>query len=194
MQFVNLTEFAKTGQKPASPPPRTRPVVSLERHGEAAPSTRETMFDLVRDRLDDLDDLLLRDQSPSEAWAGFEEERLMRRELARMLRDQSNHLYTVDEESATADEKETDVRLRSTGSPHEAVIEIKLGDDRWSGTVLRATLQDQIVAKYLAPENRRVGCLLVTIPVDRRWQHPDTGEPLDFAGLSRMSTTRRSVS
>jgi hypothetical protein len=161
-------------------------IISLERYGEAPPSTRDAMFAIMRDRLDDLDDLLLRDYSPREAWAGYNDERLMRRELARTFHDASNHLYTVDQEGATADEKETDVRLRSTAPPQQAVIEVKIGDDRWSGAVLRATLQDQIVNKYMAPEVCRVGCLLVTIPSDRHWVHPDTGERLDLAALIKM--------
>ena len=44
--------------------------VILDRTNEAPPSTRDAMFALMRDRLDDLDDLLLRDDSPREAWAG----------------------------------------------------------------------------------------------------------------------------
>ena len=47
----------------------------------------------------------------------------MRREIAREMKNLAHGLYTVDQESVTADEKETDVRLRSTGSPFEATIE-----------------------------------------------------------------------
>lgn len=34
--------------------------------------------------------------------------------------------FKVDQEAVTADEKETDIRLRSTGSEHGAVIELKI--------------------------------------------------------------------
>lgn len=37
----------------------------------------------------------------------------MRREIARELKNSSNEVYTVDQESVTADEKETDIRLRA---------------------------------------------------------------------------------
>jgi hypothetical protein len=36
------------------------------------------MFELMRDRLDDIDDLLLQDVPPREAWAGTTELRVMR--------------------------------------------------------------------------------------------------------------------
>ena len=38
----------------------------LDKYGELPPSTREAMFALMRDRLDDIDDLLLQDVSPRE--------------------------------------------------------------------------------------------------------------------------------
>ena len=57
----------------------------LEKTGESPPTTCEAMFALMRDRLDDIDDLLLRDVSPRELWANITEERVMRRELARVL-------------------------------------------------------------------------------------------------------------
>ena len=70
------------------------------------------MFAIMRDRLEDIDDLLLQDVSPREAWANIAKEHLMRRELARELRSGANSMYTVDQEAATADKKETDIRLR----------------------------------------------------------------------------------
>jgi hypothetical protein len=70
----------------------------------------------MRDRLEDIDDLLLQDESPREMWAAITDEKVMRRALARELRTSRNHMYTVDQEAATADEKETDIRLRATRS------------------------------------------------------------------------------
>jgi hypothetical protein len=161
-------------------------VVAWDRYGESPPTTRDAMFAVMRDRLDDIDDLLLEDISPREAWAGIVDERVMRRELARALRDDANHIYTVDQEAATADEKETDIRLRSTSSSQQATIELKIGDKDRSGADLRATLRDQLLTKYLAAEDCRSGCLLVTVASDREWNHPDTREKLDFSGLIEM--------
>ncbi len=154
----------------------------LDKSGEAPPATNEAMFALLKDRLDDLDDLLLQDVSPREAWANITDEHVMRRELARELKNAANRNYTVDQESVTADEKETDIRLRSTGSGQQAAIELKLGDNR-SAADLLSTIKDQLLTKYMAADECRAGCLLVTVAKDRRWEHPKTGKKLDYEAL-----------
>lgn len=157
----------------------------LDSTGEAPPSTMETMFALMRDRIDDLDDLLLQDVSPREAWANITDEHVMRRELARELKNTANQNYTVDQESVTADEKETDIRLRSTGSNQQATIELKLGDKR-SGTDLFNTIHDQLLTKYMAADECRAGCLLVTISKDREWDYPKTSKRINFEKLMAL--------
>jgi hypothetical protein len=157
-------------------------VIALDKTGEAPPASNEAMFSIMVDRLDDLDDLLLRDESPREAWAAITEERVMRREIVRELNHHANGLYKVGQEGVTADEKETDIRLLSTTSTHEAVIELKLADNR-SAKDLRGTLQAQLVTKYMTPETRRSGCLMVTLSKERHWDHPDNGCRIGFAEL-----------
>jgi len=162
--------------------------VVLDKTGEAPPSTNQAIFDLMNDRLAELDDLLLSDTSPRDAWAGITEERVMRREIARELLHAAKGLYKVDQEAVTADEKETDIRLRSVSSEHEAVIELKLGDSR-SARELRDTIHNQLVNKYLAAENRRSGCLLVTLAKkDPKWKHPDNGT---LIGLEELESILR---
>jgi len=148
--------------------------VALDRSGEAPASTNEAMFAIMKDRLSDLDDLLLRDASPREAWAGISDEKVMRREIARELSYAANSIYTVDQEAVTAEEKETDIRLRSVASPHEAVIELKLGDRR-TAKDLRNTIESQLVKKYMAADHSRAGALMVTLAAERKWDHPDGG-------------------
>lgn len=147
-------------------------MVALDRSGEAPASTNEAMFALLQDRLSDLDDLLLHDDSPREAWALISDEKIMRRVIARELRRAANSLYTVDQEAVTADEKETDIRLRSVLSKHEAVIELKLGNAQRSAKELLNTIEDQLLRKYMAAEHSKSGALLVTLTKDRQWQHP----------------------
>ena len=147
--------------------------VDLDKTGEAPASTNEAIFAIMRDRLLDLDDLLLRDISPRDAWAGITKEKVMRREIARELKNAANGLYKVNQESVTGEEKETDIRLSSVVSEHEAVIELKIAEQGWSARKLRDAIHDQLVKKYLAPENRRSGCLLVTLATDRKWLHPE---------------------
>ncbi|HDZ9517924.1 MULTISPECIES: NACHT domain-containing protein [Klebsiella/Raoultella group] len=143
----------------------------LDRSWEAPATTNEAMFTIMKDRLSDLDDLLLHDVSPREAWAAITDEKVMRREIARELRHASNLIYTVDQEAVTADEKETDIRLRSILSKHEAVIELKLGDRRTARDLLD-TIEHQLVKKYMAAEHSKAGALLVTLSKERQWEHP----------------------
>jgi hypothetical protein len=157
-------------------------VINLDKTGEAPICSNEAMFALMVDRLDDLDDLLLRNESPREAWAAIIAEKVMRREIVRELNHHANGHYKIEQEGVTADEKETDIRLLSTMSPYEAVIELKLADRR-SANDLRDTLHTQLVTKYMAPEIRRSGCLILTLSKDRHWDHPDTGSKIGFTEL-----------
>src|SRR5260370_31584769 len=157
-------------------------VTVLDKSGEAPPSTRDAMFAVMRDRLGDIDDLLLQDESPREAWANITDEHVMRREIARELRNAAKQTYIVDQESVTADEKETDIRLRSTSSKQIGTIELKLGDGR-SGRDLFKTIKDQLLTKYMAADECRAGCLLVTIAKDRKWDHPQSGKRISFEEL-----------
>jgi len=153
--------------------------------GTAPPLNRDQMFMLLEHRFDDLEDLLRSDTSPRETWARVTEEREMRRLIGRELEAMARGNYIVDQEAVSAEEKETDIRLVSTVPPETGVIELKVGNER-SGADLRDTIQDQLVEKYLRPDRRKAGCLLVTVGVDRKWEHPNTGERLDIEGLRRL--------
>lgn len=158
----------------------------LDTNGEAPPTTNAMMFEILCDRLADLDDLLLRDLSPRENWANISEERIMRREIARELHNLSKGLYKVDQEAVTADEKETDIRLRSVASDHEAVIELKLAEKKRTARELIDAINKQLVSKYMASENSRSGCLLITIAKNRKWDHPDTNQRIGIAELESL--------
>lgn len=99
------------------------------------------------------------------------DEKIMRRSIARELRHASNSLYTVYQEAVTADEKETDIRLRSLLGECEAVIELKIGDKRTAKDLI-GTVENQLVRKYMAPKGRKSGALLMTIARNRVWMHP----------------------
>ena len=161
-------------------------IVALEQYRELAPRTRNDMFSIMVDRLDDLDDLLMQDESPRASWAGIGDEAIMRQVIALQLRQHANGRYRINQEAVTADGKETDIRMASVASDQEAVIELKLGDKKRSAAELRAGIKDQLVTKYMAPDGRRAGCFMVTSQGARRWEHPDTKATLDLAGLVEM--------
>lgn len=163
-------------------------VAALEARQDPGPQNAADMAALLADRLDDVEELLLSDGSPRELWAKIDDEKLLRRELARTLGDRRCGAYVVAQEGVTAEEKEMDLRLVSTASAFapEAVIELKLGDKGRSATELRDTIRNQLVAKYMAPDSRRVGVLVIALAGDKKWKHPETGEQLEFEGLIAM--------
>lgn len=181
-RVIKLAE-EKAAEEAEGPAFTDAQTVAIDLTGEASPATTEAMFALLCDRLDDIDDLLMSDVTPREAWAAITDERVMRREIARVLRDGSKGAYTVDQEAVTADEKETDIRFRVAATGQQAVIELKIGDKPRSGSELRDTIRNQLLNKYMAPQDCRAGCLLITLGKDRSWKHPDTGAALTLAEL-----------
>lgn len=158
-------------------------IQQIEASGNFAPLTREQMFMLLDDRLEDLRSMLLEDTSPRRAWSVVEDENTLRQVIARELNHAAKGAYTVDQESVTADGKETDIRLRSTASEQQAVIELKVGDKPRSANDLLIALNDQLLDKYMAAEQVRSGCLLITLAGKRTWKHPETNKDMDFEGL-----------
>ena len=163
-----------------------RQVVELDSKGEASPKTNEAMFLVMTDRIEAIKDSLLQDDTIRDLLEPIRDEHKMRRQIARLFRQHANDMYRVSQEGVTADEKETDIRLSSLWSDHEAVVELKIGDNNWSAKVLRDTIREQLVEKYMAPENRRSGCLMITVHGSKKWQHPDTKIALDVKGLQEL--------
>jgi hypothetical protein len=162
-------------------------VAGLDAKKEPGPRSSAEMFSLIVDRLDDLADHLLADASPREMWSSVVDERVMRRAIAEHLETRACGAYSIAQEGVTSDEKETDIRIRSSVNGVEGVIELKIGDKPfYSGASLRSVISEQLVRKYLAPPSRRAGCLLITRSQRESWQHPDTGKQLDFSGLIAM--------
>ena len=157
--------------------------IALDKKFDAPPSTNEAMFNVMVSRLEDIDELLLSDASPRALWAEIAEETVMRRAIARELDIQANDMYRVNQEAVTGDEKETDIRLHSIIPDHEAVIELKLANKKYTAKELRNTIKNQLVKKYMAPENRQSGCLLITLAKDKKWKHPDNDARIDFDTL-----------
>lgn len=158
-------------------------VVQLEREHDFSPTSRVEMAALLDTRLADIEDLLLQDASPRELWATIRIERLLRRALAAELQKMARGAYTVNQEAVTGDENESDIRLASTAAHLEAVIELKIGENGYSFSDLREALHVQLVGKYMAPEHRRVGCLLISVATDRSWKDPDTRNRMEFEEL-----------
>jgi hypothetical protein len=161
-------------------------VATLLSRKELSPKTATDMAQLLVDRLDDLQELLLKDTGPRAGWASIDDENTLRPLIARELEVASREAYTVDQEAVTADGKETDIRLRAV-SGYQATIELKVGEKGRSARELCETIPEQLVKKYMAHREARTGCLIVTVADPaRRWQHPETGARIDRVELQAL--------
>jgi hypothetical protein len=161
-------------------------IAALYDGNELPPKTGSGMAQVLLDRLDDLQTLMLSDTSPRAAWAVVSDENTLRPALAREFANLAKGAYTVDQEAVTADGKETDIRFRAPPDI-QATIELKIGEKDRSAKDLCATIQDQLVTKYMAHPNARTGCLLVTVADHRRrWKHPETNAVIDRFQLEQV--------
>lgn len=150
------------------------------------PKTGSAMAQVLVDRLDDLQALMLADTSPRATWAAVQDENTLRPAIAREFLHMANGAYTVDQEAVTADGKETDIRFRAPPDL-QATIELKIGEKGRSAKVLRDTIEVQLVKKYMAYSHARTGCLLVTVSdPTKKWKHPDTHVLIDRVQLQEL--------
>ena len=133
-----------------------------ERRYERPPQTSDELFDVVADRLDDMEfDLIDHDFGLRGQLERLTDELELRPHVANYFRLHARGQYTVTQEPEAAERKRRDVELAATAFEGKATIELKLGDN-WSLNELKTTLSDQIIARYLRHPECRVGYLVVT--------------------------------
>jgi hypothetical protein len=165
-------------------------IATLLARKELSPKTATDMAQLLVDRLDDLQELLLKDTGQRSGWASINDENTLRPMIARELEVASHEAYTVAQEAVTADGKETDIRLQAV-SGYQATIELKVGEKSRSARKLCDAIDDQLVKKYMAHREARTGCLLVTVADPKKyWVHPDTGVRIYRAELQTLLQER----
>lgn len=158
----------------------------LEKLKEIPICSNYDMHFLLQKRMEDLDILLKSDGSPREGWTNMPLEKHFRNSIGTFLNERSNSIYKVDYESVTGEEKRTDIRLKSTISDYEGVIEVKLGDN-YSAKQLIDTINSQLVTKYLDHPYRKSGVLLVVINKKTRWKYSKVSKsPLSVVELRNV--------
>lgn len=165
----------------------------LDRYGEAPPADRDGMFEMMIDRLADIEHDLLSEFDERALLASITDENVMQRALARRLKDRANHAYTVDREAEVTNAKKTDIRLRSVRGNQQAAIELKLANNGWSMRDLLNAVERQLVGQYLQHDECKAGCLLITIAKDRTWEHPETRARLEFSEMIELLSKRAEV-
>jgi hypothetical protein len=161
-------------------------VSQLDRYGEAPPADRDGMFELMIDRLADIEHDLVADFNERALLSTIAEEHVMQHALALRLHNRANNSYKVDREAEVANAKKTDIRLRSMRSNQQAVIELKLANNGWTVSDFLTALEQQLVGQYLQHKDCKAGCLLITIAKTRTWDHPDTKERIGFDALIEL--------
>ena len=158
-------------------------VVALGERFEAPPNDGRGLFEVMMDRLEDLDnDLAHGDFSDRRTVRGIEEETEMQRTLSWRLNGKANGAYRVVREDEVADAKRPDIRLATVGGPDARVVmEVKIAD-KWALTELAEALRKQLVGQYLRHERCAAGCLLLTYHGEKKWwRHPDSRKRLWFS-------------
>ena len=162
-------------------------VCDLENRLEAPPTDRDGLFEVMVDRLEDLDhDLRHSDFTDRQTVQSIEKETEMQRTLARRLVEGAKSAYKVTREEEVADGKHTDIRLAAVDGGQKAVIEVKIAD-RWSLLQLRQALCNQLLGQYLRDSNCKAGCLLLTYHGRKRhWVDPKSREKQTFSQVVEL--------
>jgi len=134
----------------------------LERRYEAPPRTRDALFEVMLDRLDDIEhDIRDHDFGDRNVLATITDEKKMQPLLAKKFENDARGHYQVAREEEVADRKKTDIRLLAFHESLKAVCEVKIGDN-WNIGELEDALRNQLVGQYMRHEDCTAGCLLVT--------------------------------
>jgi hypothetical protein len=156
------------------------------RDAVSCPTTHRELFDLAVSRLLDLkDDLENGDTSVAGLLMKAEDEMELRNFVGDRLRGHAKGRYSVPQEEELADAKRPDLRFQGNGFDAPVPIELKIADRKhWGGSKLFERLENQLCNDYLRDVRSRSGIfLLVYTGSKQSWQHPRTGEKLDFEEL-----------
>jgi hypothetical protein len=162
----------------------------FERKFETVPRTARALFDITVKRLDDIKIAVEEsDRSIRGNVRKGDDERCLRKFLARHLAEQSRGAYDPPEEVEIDLEERPDIRVVRPGlSP--VSIEIKVAE-KWSYNKLRSRLKEQLVDQYLKPNGSRYGIyVLGYINKEERgsWRHEHSS--LGFQQLVAELRTR----
>ena len=159
-------------------------VIALNKQYESPPKDRDGLFNVMIDRLDDLQHDFTHDDFTDRATVrNIIKETEMQRTLAWRIRDKANGAYKVTREEEVADNKRPDIRLWTVKHDQKAAVEVKIAY-KYSLTQLEKALRNQLVGKYLRPSYCKAGCLLLTYHGEKKyWIHPETKKRLKFSEI-----------
>lgn len=107
--------------------------------------------------------------------------------LAEQFILRSDSRYHTHRESEISDSNKPDIILSGTNALVEVAIEVKQADS-YSPNELKDALETQLAKKYLKPNTRKHGVLVLTDHGRRKWKHPVTKKRLTFEQLLVLLT------
>lgn len=152
---------------------------------ERTPSNHRELFELSEMRFLDLKDNLEHgDSSIADILIkGATLETDMRKYIGDWLRDRAQARYSIPQEEELADDKRIDLRVHGTGFDAPVPVELKLADN-WTGPKLFERLENQLCGDYLRDNRSNRGLFVLVYRGGKpRWEPPEAGKSLDFAGL-----------
>ncbi|MBN4078082.1 hypothetical protein JYT29_02000 [Nitrospina gracilis] len=158
-------------------------ISSFAKEAEKTPQNHRELYGLGISRLLDLKaDLEDGDESISHFLKLDRSETKHRIFIGGWLRDRKHGKYNVPQEEELADGKKPDLRLQNSNFDGPVPIELKIAEN-YSGAKLLERLQVQLCGQYLRDIRSNCGIYLLVYLDEKQWQHPSTGEMLDFNKL-----------
>ena len=176
--------FSKLVKEADTPTWKTSDVAQFSRSMEIIPANADTLSLVTLRCLESIKaDLEDGDTSIASLVRGAKKEAEVQSYLAKSLQTEAKGRLTVHREEEVVNRKLPDLRTHHPLSSGPTGIEVKIAD-KWSGADLRERLFNQLVAQYLRAAESNHGVFLLTYHGRKKaWEHPDTGEKLNFDQL-----------
>jgi hypothetical protein len=177
--------------------PAWRPaeVLAFEQEHIAPAKTGEALLHVVLGVLSDIQASFSRDDMSSRSLLErAEDEGEVQAWLAEQMNLRSRGRFHAHCEVQVSDRDKPDIVISSTAARVELAVEVKHGGKRWTVRDLERALTNQLARKYLKPETRRHGVLVVSYHRQRTWREPETREILKFQNvIERLKTLAQGV-
>lgn len=143
------------------------------------------LFDLVRSLVIDIAaSFSIADMSPKSVVRTAEDESAVQDWLGSELNQRSGGRFHAHKEAQIVNHDRPDIIVASASSSDEVAIEVKHGNMNWSFADLSEALADQLATRYLGPDNRRHGLLVISNHRESRfWRDKARKRRIPFAEL-----------
>jgi hypothetical protein len=191
--FTKLSR-GKAERDSESPPWTPSEVAAFEKKFAAPVKTGQDLLRVVASVLSDIAHSFVKDDASSKgvlAHAASEDE--VQNWLTEQLNLRSKGRYSAHREVKIAGGDKPDMIIASTSASVEVGLELKHSGKGWTVRQLENSLQKQLAARYLKPDNRRHGMFAISHHGKRGWLDPKTKKRISFTSLlerlSRLAAT-----